>query len=132
MAGVIENGAGRPLTGVTVSVCSASHFANLERDGCMFSAVATTGPDGRFAFDHQGAWEWFNLLPHEAPLPYTLVSACTRDGRMGGVKLDPAHEGSDLHVPVAPPEALKLIEAGPQFTGPADAADYVRRSCNRS
>ena len=89
VAGVVDDGAGRPVAGVNVVACSASHFADLQRDGCKFSAAAVTGADGRFAFESARGWEWFELLPHEAPLPFTLVSACAPDGRVGGVKLDP-------------------------------------------
>jgi hypothetical protein len=131
--GSVESGDGHPVGGVRVTACSASHFVNLEREGCAFTAVATSGADGRFRFAHQGAWEWFYPLPHEAPLPFTLVSACASDGQMGGAEVDPEDfADGDVHVTLRAAGALKLVRAGARFTGPPDAAAAVRRTCGPS
>jgi len=74
--GVVVDAEGRPQRDLRVEACSATHWNHA----CRYRASTTTSADGRFHLDEKREWDWCCL--GEAPLPYTVIAACSPDGRI--------------------------------------------------
>src|SRR5688572_7452926 len=73
VSGVVVGADGGPVANARVEACSASKWQGL-REGCPREAEATTDAAGRFSLPGLREWEWCCF--GEAPLPFTLISAC--------------------------------------------------------
>jgi hypothetical protein len=108
MSGAVFDEGGTPIEGAQVVSCSETHWQRMS--GCPRSATMRTTSDGAFHFERLTEWDWCCL--GEAPLPHTVVVACSPDGRLalGAPAADPMRL-----VLVAPPEKV-----APESTGPVD------------
>ena len=75
-SGKIVDGAGRPISGATVVVCTSDGPQPFE--GCPRRAEAWSDLEGRFQFSPVKEKVWG--LGGESPLPPTRLTACARDG----------------------------------------------------
>jgi hypothetical protein len=74
-SGKIVDGAGRPISGATVVVCTSDGPESF--DGCPHRAEAWSDLEGRFQFSPLKEKVW---SIGESPLPPTHLTACARDG----------------------------------------------------
>jgi len=80
LAGALLDDRGAPLTGEAIHACSVSHWQGFT-GACTVDDATVTGDGGAFAFDAAKRWGHLDcVLPGEAPLPETLVYACTPSG----------------------------------------------------
>jgi hypothetical protein len=106
MTGIVRNLGGDPVAGAQVLSCSETHWQTMS--GCPRRATMRTGADGAFHFDRYTEWDWCCL--GEAPLPHTVVVACTHDGNLT--------VGAPQQTPLSlvlgpPPEKVDGAVAGP-------------------
>jgi hypothetical protein len=128
-SGEVVDTMARPVPGARVRACSSTRWAGL-REGCLLSAWTLTGPDGRFSFDRATQWEITTPIPHEAPLPFTLLVACAPGGLTGGAKVVPSAPAVGLRIVVDAPDRMTVTSAGPGWTGPADVREAARQLCD--
>lgn len=111
-----------PIPGARVEACSENGWTGLQ-GGCPRRVTTTTAADGRFHFDRKKEVEWCCF--GEAPLPFTLVSVCAPDGRLGGAIFDSSRDPANLTIPVRPPASLQIGQNG-SVTGGAAQVSHER------
>ena len=86
---IVVDTAGKPLAGVRVETCSATHW----NPACRYHASGTTDSQGHFHLAGRKEWEWCCL--GEAPLPFTIVAACGA-GQVASTRVTGARAASQL------------------------------------
>jgi len=97
VAGIVTDVTGTALQATVVS-CSMTRWSGLSA-GCQRKSVETTDAKGAFAFKELKEWDWCCL--GEAPMPFTIIVACARDGGVGVTRVGGEGKGGSVEVKVS-------------------------------
>jgi hypothetical protein len=126
MAGVVVGEGGRPEPDAEVLVCTTTHWRELSQP-CLYHQRTRSDAAGGFAVTEHREWEWCCL--GEAPLPYSIVFGCARDGR---VAVDAVGEQTPPPLRLVLSQSAADVPAPPRFErSPGELREMVRRVCAR-
>lgn len=124
--GRVVDAKGDPVAGAPVETCSASRWVGLA-DGCPRKATTVSAADGSFSVPELKEGEWCCL--GEAPLPFTVVSVCMPDGRIGGASFDSTVNPTAVTIAVEPARSMSVVVPRQSAARSYDPDADVKQRC---